>query len=240
MKGRILDAVVAAEREHRSVALATDLDDRPRSCCSTAMHVEGDLALDDAALDRVREAWRAGRNRTVETRGGPRLRRGVQPAAALLHRRRRAYRPAAGADAGDDRLRRRRSSTRADPSRPRRAFPGVEMTIGMARRGARAAEAGPRLGGRGLDPRSRSSTTRRWPRRCARTASTSARSARAATTPGAAHGSRNWALATATSRASTARSGLSIGAVSPAEVAVSIVAQMTQILRARARKRRRA
>jgi xanthine dehydrogenase accessory factor len=69
MKGRILDRVVAAEREHRSVALATELA-TGRQLLLESEHAEGDLALDDAALDRVREVWRAGRNRTIETAAG--------------------------------------------------------------------------------------------------------------------------------------------------------------------------
>ncbi len=69
MKGRILDAVVAAAREHRSVALATDLA-TGRQLLLDAGSAEGDLTLDVAALDRVREAWRSGRNRTVETGDG--------------------------------------------------------------------------------------------------------------------------------------------------------------------------
>jgi xanthine dehydrogenase accessory factor len=69
MKGRILDRVVAAEREHRSVALATDLA-TGRQLLVEGEHAEGDLALDDAALDKVREAWRSGRNRTIETAAG--------------------------------------------------------------------------------------------------------------------------------------------------------------------------
>ena len=63
------DRVVAAEREHRSVALATDLA-TGRQLLFEGEHAEGDLALDDAALDRVREAWRTGRNRTIETASG--------------------------------------------------------------------------------------------------------------------------------------------------------------------------
>ncbi len=70
MKGRILDRVVAAEREHRCVALATDLA-TGRQLLFDGDAAEGDLALDDAALDRVGEAWRTGRNRTIETAAGP-------------------------------------------------------------------------------------------------------------------------------------------------------------------------
>src|SRR5216683_5962083 len=70
MKGGILDRVVAAERDHRSVALATDLA-TGRQLLFEGEHAEGDLALDDAALDRVRQAWRTGRNRSIETAAGP-------------------------------------------------------------------------------------------------------------------------------------------------------------------------
>jgi xanthine dehydrogenase accessory factor len=70
MKGRILDRVVAAEREHRSVALATDLASG-RQLLLDGDQFEGDLTLDEAALDKVRETWRTGRNRTVESAAGP-------------------------------------------------------------------------------------------------------------------------------------------------------------------------
>ena len=70
MKGRTLDDVVAAARDHRSVALATDLG-TGRQLLLDGDRVEGDLAIDDQALDRLREAWRAGRSRTIETAAGP-------------------------------------------------------------------------------------------------------------------------------------------------------------------------
>jgi xanthine dehydrogenase accessory factor len=70
MKGRTLDHVVAAARDHRSVALATDLT-AGRQLLFDGDQVEGDLAIDGAALDKVREAWRSGRNRTIETEAGP-------------------------------------------------------------------------------------------------------------------------------------------------------------------------
>ncbi|HXC15059.1 MAG TPA: XdhC family protein [Stellaceae bacterium] len=70
MKGRILDHVVAAARDHRSLALATNLA-TGRQLLLDGDHAEGDLTLEDAALVRVREAWRAGRNRTIETAAGP-------------------------------------------------------------------------------------------------------------------------------------------------------------------------
>src|SRR5262249_5243975 len=70
MKSRILDHVVAAARDHRSVALVTDLT-TGRQLMLDGEQVEGDLTLDDAMLDRVREAWLGGRNRTIETAAGP-------------------------------------------------------------------------------------------------------------------------------------------------------------------------
>lgn len=69
MKGRILDRVVAAAREHRSVALATELGSG-RQLLLDGDAAEGDLRLDDAALGRLREVWRSGRNRTIETPEG--------------------------------------------------------------------------------------------------------------------------------------------------------------------------
>ena len=69
MKGRILDRVVAAEREHRSVALATDLA-TGQQLLLDGDSVDGDLILEAMALDRVREIWRTGRNRTIETASG--------------------------------------------------------------------------------------------------------------------------------------------------------------------------
>ena len=229
MKGRVLDRLVAAERDHRSVALATDLK-TGRQLLLDGDDLDGDLALDDADLDRVRETWRSGRNRSLETTGGRCVRRGADAAASLLHRRRRPYRPAAGADAGDDRLR-GDDHRSAQILRDRGALSRHRDDLRVARRGARTAEAGPRLGGRDPDPRSRSSTTRHWPRRCVRTASTSARSARAATTPGAVRGSRNWALATLTSPAFTGRSGCRSARYRRPRSRSRSSPQMTQILR---------
>ncbi len=70
MKGRILDRVVEAGREHRSVALATELASGLQLLLDGEAP-EGDLALEAPALDRVREIWRSGRNRTIETAAGP-------------------------------------------------------------------------------------------------------------------------------------------------------------------------
>jgi xanthine dehydrogenase accessory factor len=68
MKGAILDRVVAAARAHRSVALATDLASG-RQLVLDESATEGDLALDDTGLATVREIWRGGRNRTIEAAG---------------------------------------------------------------------------------------------------------------------------------------------------------------------------
>ena len=76
MKGRFLDAVIAAGREHRSVALATALKSghqlllQPAPAEAGGDRTEGDLALDDAAIGAMREALRADRNRTFDTAAG--------------------------------------------------------------------------------------------------------------------------------------------------------------------------
>jgi xanthine dehydrogenase accessory factor len=69
MKERTLDHVVGAARDHRSVALATDLE-TGQQLLLDGRDAEGDLTLDEAELDRVREAWLTGRSRTIETAGG--------------------------------------------------------------------------------------------------------------------------------------------------------------------------
>ena len=76
MKGRFLDAVIAAGRDHRSVALATELKSgqqlllQPAPAEAGGDRTEGDLALDDAAIGAMREALRADRNRTFDTAAG--------------------------------------------------------------------------------------------------------------------------------------------------------------------------
>jgi xanthine dehydrogenase accessory factor len=69
MKGRVLDRAVEAGREHRSVALATDLA-TGRQLLLDGKDAEGDLTLDEAARGAIRDVWRAGRNRTIETPAG--------------------------------------------------------------------------------------------------------------------------------------------------------------------------
>ena len=69
MKGRILDRVVAAGRDHRTVALATDIL-TGRQLLLDGDAADGDLALDEAALAAMREALRADRNRSIETPAG--------------------------------------------------------------------------------------------------------------------------------------------------------------------------
>jgi xanthine dehydrogenase accessory factor len=69
MKGSILDRLVGAGRAHRSVALATDLATGGQLLLD-GDGGEGDLVLDEAALGAVREAWRADRNRTIATAAG--------------------------------------------------------------------------------------------------------------------------------------------------------------------------
>ena len=60
MKGRFLDAVIAAGREARSVALATDIKSGAQLLLDGASErTEGDLALDEAGLGR--DARRAAR-----------------------------------------------------------------------------------------------------------------------------------------------------------------------------------
>lgn len=76
MKGRFLDAVIAAGREARSVVLATALKSgaqllfQPAPAEAGGDKAEGDLALDDAAVAALREALRADRSRMLETPAG--------------------------------------------------------------------------------------------------------------------------------------------------------------------------
>jgi xanthine dehydrogenase accessory factor len=69
MKARYIDAVIAANREGRSIALATELKSGAQLLLDDNAQ-EGDLALDAAALAALREALRSGRNTTLETPQG--------------------------------------------------------------------------------------------------------------------------------------------------------------------------
>ncbi len=69
MKGRILDAVIAAGRESRSLALATDLA-TGRQLLVDDDAAEGELALDPTALAEVRQALHSDRNLTLEISEG--------------------------------------------------------------------------------------------------------------------------------------------------------------------------
>jgi xanthine dehydrogenase accessory factor len=69
MKRRLLDAVLLAGREGRSVALATALADGRQLMVDPAS-AEGELELDNHALAAIREALRSDRNTTIETPQG--------------------------------------------------------------------------------------------------------------------------------------------------------------------------
>jgi xanthine dehydrogenase accessory factor len=72
MKGRFLDAVIAAGRESRSLALATDIKSGAQLLLE-GERTEGDLALDEASLGEMRAALRSDRNRLIETSAGSRV-----------------------------------------------------------------------------------------------------------------------------------------------------------------------
>jgi xanthine dehydrogenase accessory factor len=69
MKGRFLDAVIAAGRDSRSVVLATDIKSGTQLFFD-GDRTEGDLALDEAGLAALRDSLRADRNRLIETAQG--------------------------------------------------------------------------------------------------------------------------------------------------------------------------
>jgi xanthine dehydrogenase accessory factor len=69
MKGKFLDAVIAAGAEARSVALATELASGAQLFID-GDQVEGDLQLDEASVAAMREALRADRNITLDTAQG--------------------------------------------------------------------------------------------------------------------------------------------------------------------------
>jgi xanthine dehydrogenase accessory factor len=69
MKSRYLDAVLAANTEGRSVALATDLKSGAQLFLD-GDQVEGNLELDEMSLGAMREALRADRNISLDTAEG--------------------------------------------------------------------------------------------------------------------------------------------------------------------------
>ncbi|MBV9859583.1 MAG: XdhC family protein [Alphaproteobacteria bacterium] len=69
MRGAFLDAVLAAGQESRSVALATELASG-RELLFDGEQTRGDLELDETAMTTVREALRADRNLTLQSPGG--------------------------------------------------------------------------------------------------------------------------------------------------------------------------
>jgi xanthine dehydrogenase accessory factor len=69
MKGRFLDAVIAAGRAARSVVLATELK-TGHQLLLDGERIDGDLVLDEAALSAMRDALRSDRNITLQTPAG--------------------------------------------------------------------------------------------------------------------------------------------------------------------------
>jgi xanthine dehydrogenase accessory factor len=69
MKGRTIDAIVAANQTGRSVALATELGSGAQFLIDGASG-EGDLALDPTAITAMRQALHSGRNITLDTAAG--------------------------------------------------------------------------------------------------------------------------------------------------------------------------
>ena len=228
MKGRILDHVVAAARDHRSVALATDLA-TGRQLMLDGEQVEGDLALDRATLEEVREAWRGGRNRTIDTAAGAVFVEVLTPPhrcfiVGAVHIAQPLARMLVMTDYAVSIIDPRESfATEA-------RFPGIEMTSewpdeALARlkpdRGSAvvALTHDPKLDDPALAAALRSDcfyigalgSRRNHAGRCARLKEQGFTDDDVARIHGPI--------------------GLSIGAISPAEVAVSIIAQMTQILR---------
>jgi xanthine dehydrogenase accessory factor len=69
MKSRYIDAVMAANAEGRSTALATDLQSGAQLFFDDGK-TEGDLQLDEVSLGAIREALRADRNISLDTAQG--------------------------------------------------------------------------------------------------------------------------------------------------------------------------
>jgi xanthine dehydrogenase accessory factor len=69
MKARYLDAVITASAESRTIAIATALKSGAQLLLDGDL-VEGELALDEASIAAIREALRADRNITLDTAEG--------------------------------------------------------------------------------------------------------------------------------------------------------------------------
>ena len=228
MKGGILDRLVKARHDHRSAALATDLA-TGRQLLLDGDRVEGDLALDEAALAAVREAWRTGRNRTIVAAAGRVFVEVLSPprrcfVVGAVHIAQALVKILALADYAVTVIDPRQSfATEA-------RFPGLEMTSewpdeALERlrpdRGSAVVTLthDPKLDDPALATALRSEcfyigalgSRRNHAGRCARLKEQGFTDSEVARIHGPV--------------------GLAIGAISPAEVAVSIVAEMTQILR---------
>jgi xanthine dehydrogenase accessory factor len=228
MKGGILDRVVEATRAHRSLALATDLA-TGRQLLLDGDQIEGDLAVDDAALSAIRDAWRADRNRTIETPSGPVFVEVLTPprrcfVVGAVHIAQALAKLLVLADY---------SVTIIDPRESfatEARFPGLEMTSEWPD------EALERLR---LDPGSAVVTLTHDPKLDDPALAAALRSdcfyigalGSRRTHAGRCARLKEMGFGDADLARIHGPVGLAIGAISPAEVAVSIVAQMTQVLR---------
>ena len=230
MKGRILDAVIAAGHETRSVALATDLA-TGRQLLVDDIAAEGDLTLNAAALAEVRDALLIDRNMTLETSEGRIFVEVFSPprrcfVVGAVHIAQPLVQMLRLADYGVTVIDPRGSF--ATESR----FPGVDLTQEWPD------EALERLR---PDHRSAVVTLTHDPKLDDPALAVALRSdcfyigALGSRRTHAARCSRLTELGLSDSDLKRINGpiGLAIGAVSPAEVAISIVAQMTQILRRR-------
>ena len=229
MKGRFLERILAAEREGRSAALATEIASG-RQLLFDREKAEGDLALDDEALAKLRAALRADRNQTIETAAGARV------FIEVFSPPRRCFVVGAVHIAQPLVQMLTLADYRAIVIDPRQSFataarfPGVELStewpdeaLGRLQPDHRSAIVtlthDPKLDDPALAAALRSEcfyigalgSRRTHAARCARLAEMGFSDAEMARIHGPV--------------------GLSIGAVSPAEVAVSIVGQMTEVLR---------
>jgi len=230
MKGRVLDAVIAAGHETRSIALATDLA-TGRQLVVDDVAAEGDLTLNAAALAEVRDALLIDRNMTLETSEGRLFVEVFSPprrcfVVGAVHIAQPLVQMLRLADYGVTVIDPRGSfATEA-------RFPGVDLTQEWPD------EALERLR---PDHRSAVVTLTHDPKLDDPALAVALRSdcfyigALGSRRTHAARCSRLTELGLSDSDLKRINGpiGLAIGAVSPAEVAISIVAQMTQILRRR-------